>query len=55
MSNICIFTLKVDTKLSKSGESRLLLVPVLTLWEYQNTIFINVFDLFVVLCLYVAA
>ena len=52
MSNICIFNLKIDTKLSNSCESSLLLLRALTLWEYQNTIFVNVFDLFVKLCLY---
>jgi len=55
VSNTCILILKVDTKLSNSGESCLLLLPTLTLWGYQNMIFVNVFGLFLMLCLYNAA
>jgi len=41
--------------MSNIGESGLLLLPALTIWGYQNTIFANVFGLFVMLWLYCAA
>ena len=55
ISKPCLHILKVDTKMSNNGESSLLLEPALTIWDYQNTIFINVSDVFVMLCLYVTA